>query len=331
MRKKLQYGVVGNGSWATALVKILTETNSVVYWYVRKYEYIEYIEKYHRNPMHLQAVALDTDALILTDNINELVSMCDVVVFCVPSTYFLDQIKPIQSMEGKYAVSAIKGLVGEENYTISQYFNKVMGVPEDHIAVLSGPTHAEEVSMEHLSYLTVSSVDPRTAATISNAFSCRYVQTIQGTDVIGVEYATCMKNVYAIACGICNSFRLGDNFQAVLVTSAYNEMVEFLNAIEPDPNRIPSRSAYLGDLLVTCYSQFSRNIVFGSMIGRGYSVVSTQAQMNMVAEGYYGTKHMYEIACKAGIRVPIIEAVYKILYENVKIKDVLKKYASALA
>ena len=332
MRRKLQYGVIGNGSWATALIKILTETNSMVYWHLRKYEYIEYIEKYGRNPRYLTEVTLDTGTLVLTADINELVEACDVVVFCVPSNFFVETAETITaSLDGKYMVSAIKGLVGDANLTISEYFNQVMHVPDDHIAIISGPTHAEEVAMEHISYLTISSSNQKLTSAVCRAFECRFVQAIQSNDVLGVEYSACMKNIYSIACGICHSYRMGDNFQAVLVTNAYNEMVNFLDKINPDPTRNPSQSAYLGDLLVTCYSQFSRNRVFGEMIGKGYSVVSINAQMSMVAEGYFATRQIFKLAEKLGIRIPIIESVYNILYDGMKIRDTLKIFTSSLS
>ncbi len=329
--EKLQYAVVGNGSWATALVKLLSETQDKLYWFVRNHENIEFIRKYKRNPTYLRSAALNTDRLIISDDLDEVVAASDVIVFCIPSTYFLAQIKNgTVPLDGKYIISAIKGFVSKNNLTIAEYFNQVHNIPFDRIAVVSGPTHAEEVAMERLSYLTISSKRIEVADMLSKAFASRYVKTITGTDIYGVEYSAGMKNVYAIACGVCHALGYGDNFMAVLVTSAYNEMVHFMDLSHPDPTRVPSRSAYLGDLLVTCYSQFSRNRTFGGMIGKGYSVISAQTEMNMVAEGYYATKCIFEIARDCKIHLPIVDAMYRILYENENTEFVIRELADSL-
>ncbi|MCK9626002.1 MAG: NAD(P)-binding domain-containing protein [Bacteroidales bacterium] len=329
--KKLQYAVIGSGSWATALVKLLSDTKEKLYWYVRNENNIEHIKLYGRNRNYLRSAALFPEKLIMTDDINEVVAAADIIIFCIPSTYFISQINNITvSLDNKYIVSAIKGLVSKDNMTIAEYFNSFYNIPYDRIAIISGPTHAEEIAMERLSYLTVSSKYSGVAELISEAFTCHYVKTIIGTDIYGVEYSAAMKNIYAVAVGVCHSLGYGDNFVAVLVTSAYNEMVEFLDLSHPDKDRIPSRSAYLGDLLVTCYSQFSRNRTFGGMIGKGYSVISAHTEMNMIAEGYYATKGIYEISKKLQLDLPIVEAMYKILYEDKYPDYVIKQLADML-
>lgn len=315
--KQLKYAVVGSGSWATALVKMISTTQKNLYWYVRDRNNIDHIKQFSRNRSYLRSAALNVDKLIISDDINEVIAAADVIIFCIPSAYFLSQIKHLSvSLDNKYIVSAIKGFVSKNNLTIAEFFHNIYHIPFDRIAVVSGPTHAEEIAMEHLSYITVSSKHLSVAKKISEAFKCSYVKTIAGTDIYGVEYSAAIKNVYAVAVGMCHAIGYGDNFISVLVTAAYNEMVEFLSLSHPDKERVPSRSAYLGDLLVTCYSQFSRNRTFGGMIGKGYSVVSAQTEMNMVAEGYYATKSIYEIVKKYQIDLPIITAMYQILYQE---------------
>lgn len=312
----LKYAVIGSGSWATALVKVLSATQEKLYWYVRDHENIDYIKSHYRNRSYLRSAALNVEKLIISDDINEVVSSADVIIFCIPSAYFLSQVKLLNtSLEDKYIVSAIKGFVSKNNLTIAEFFHNIYHIPFDRIAVISGPTHAEEIAMEHLSYITISSKHLSVAQKICQAFKCSYVNTIAGTDIYGVEYSAAIKNVYAVAVGLCHAIGYGDNFISVLVSAAFNEMSEFLSVSHPDRSRIPSRSAYLGDLLVTCYSQFSRNRTFGGMIGKGYSVVSAQTEMSMVAEGYYATKSLYEIAQKADLKLPIVEAIYQILYQ----------------
>ncbi len=330
-RDNLRYAMIGSGSWATALAKLLLNNQQSIVWYVRDEEMIDQMKKTHHNPYYLQAVKFDTDRIHLSSNINEVIEMADVLLFCIPSAYFLPEARSIaKSLKDKFIISAIKGIIPDDNITIAEYFNINFNVPFSRIGVVSGPCHAEEVAMEKLSYLTLSSKYIDVARSMCDVFSCSYIKALPGTDIYGVEYAAVLKNIYAIASGVCHSLSYGDNFIAVLITSAFHEMRDFLNASHPDPARQTSTSAYLGDLLVTCYSQFSRNRTFGSMIGKGYSVQSAQVEMNMVAEGYYGAKCIYEINRKYGVHMPIAEAVYKILYEHKYPAYVIKQLSENL-
>lgn len=330
--KDLRYGLIGSGSWATAIVKVLSDTGNKVNWYIRNSDNIDFIKEFGRNRSYLRSAALKIDMLEMSDDINEVVFNSNAVIFCVPSTYFLAQIKPLDNdlLKDKLIISATKGFVTNEHLTIAEYFHRVVGIPFDRIVVLSGPTHAEEVAMEKLSYLTFASKHIEVSGKVADSFSSHYVRVVCSTDIYGVEYSAAMKNVYAVAVGLCHSLGYGDNFISVLVTGAYNEMVRFLNSTHPDSSRIPSRSAYLGDLLVTCYSQFSRNRTFGGMIGKGYSVVSAHTEMNMVAEGYYATRCMYEISNKLNVELPIVNAMYQILYEEKSPHYVVNHLASIL-
>ncbi len=313
----LKYAVIGGGSWATALVKVLTSTQDKIYWYLRDEKSIEHIKQYKCNRKYLKTVHLDTEKIIFESDINAVVKAADILIFSIPSAFLIDQIKNIKvSLEDKYVVSAIKGFVSKDNLTVAEYFHHFFEIPYDHIIVLSGPTHSEEVAMENMSYITFSSKYEEVAKKVSQGFECYYIKPITGTDIFGVEYSAAMKNIYAIAVGICHSMRFGDNFVAVLITGAFNEIKTFLNVAHPDSNRLTTTSAYLGDLLVTCYSQFSRNRTFGGMIGQGYSVISARMEMNMVAEGYYATKSIYEISKNNNIELPIVSAVYRVLYED---------------
>lgn len=313
----LRYAMIGSGSWATALAKLILNNQESISWYVRDDEMIDQINRTQHNPYYLPAVKFDPKRVRMSSDINEIISESDVLVFCVPSAYFLKEAESINlSLEDKFIISAIKGIIPGDNITIAEYFNQKFEIPFSRIGVVSGPCHAEEVAMEKLSYLTLSSKHIEVARSICDIFSCEYIKTVPGTDIYGVEYAAVLKNIYAVAAGVCHALSYGDNFMAVLITSSFHEMRDFLHASHPDPKRKTSTSAYLGDLLVTCYSQFSRNRTFGSMIGKGYSVQSAQVEMNMVAEGYYGTKCIFEINKKYGVHMPIAEAMYRILYED---------------
>ena len=316
-RENLRYAMIGSGSWATALAKLLLNNKEKISWYVRDDEMIDQINKSKHNPYYLQAVKFDPDRIEMSSDINEVIEGADVLVFCVPSAYFLGEAQNIKvSLDNKFIVSAIKGIIPGDNITVAEYFNQNYDIPFSRIGVVSGPCHAEEVAMERLSYLTLSSKHLEVARSLCDVFSCDYIRTLPGTDIYGVEFAAVLKNVYAVAAGVCHALSYGDNFMAVLITSSFHEMRDFLHATHPDIKRKTSTSAYLGDLLVTCYSQFSRNRTFGSMIGKGYSVQSAQVEMNMVAEGYYSTKCIYEINKKYGVHMPIAEAMYRILYEG---------------
>ncbi len=316
-REGLRYAMVGSGSWATAIIKLLLNHQESIGWFLRDPKKIEYIQKNSHNHFYLQSVTLSPDRLKMTADINEVVENADVLVFCTPSTYFMSVMSKLKvSLKDKFIISAIKGFVDTENLTIAEYFHKHHHVPFDRIGIVSGPCHAEEVSMERLSYLTLTSKHIEVARALCDVFACEYIKTTPSTDIYGVEYAAALKNIYAIAAGICHGLGYGDNFMAVLMTNAYHEIKAFLNASHPDKDRVLTTSAYLGDLLVTGYSQFSRNRMFGNMIGKGYSVMSAKAEMNMIAEGYYASKCFNEINKEYRIDMPIAEAVYMILHEE---------------
>lgn len=330
-RENLRYAMIGSGSWATALAKLLLNNHDHISWFVRDQESIDQLKQTGHNPYYLQAVHFDSDRIDFSSDINEVIEASDVLLFTIPSAYFKDEVLKINcSLEDKFIVTAIKGMVPVENITVAEYFNINHGVPFSRIGVVSGPCHAEEVAMERLSYLTLSSKHIETARSLCDVFACNYIKTIPGTDIYGVEYAAVLKNIYAVAAGVCHALSYGDNFMSVLITNSFHEMRDFLHATHPDVNRKTSKSAYLGDLLVTCYSQFSRNRTFGIMIGKGYSVHSAQVEMNMVAEGYFGTKCIYEINKKFNVDMPIAEAMYKILYEQKYPAYIIKQLSEQL-
>ena len=329
--RTLRYAMIGSGSWATALVKVLLSSQESISWYMRDDENIKHIKKFMHSRSYLQSIHLDPSRLNMSSDINEVVENADVLIFAIPSTFFLKEVEKLNvSLKDKFILSAVKGFVAKENLTIAEYFNKYHSIPYDRVGVISGPCHAEEISMERLSYLTLSSKHVEISRALCDVFACEYIKTKPGTDIYGVEYSAALKNIYAIAAGICHSLGYGDNFMAVLITSAYHEIDEFLFASHPDKDRVTSTSAYLGDLLVTSYSQFSRNRTFGSMIGKGYSVKSAQLEMKMIAEGYYASKCISEINKKYNVDMPIAEAVYKILYEEKYPSYVIKQLTETL-
>ena len=308
---------MGGGSWATAVAKIVLEKVDHISWYMRRPEVIEDFKRLEHNPSYLTSVHFDVNRISFSSDINEVVRNCDTLIFVTPSHYLKNHLKKLkEKIHNKFVITAIKGIVPDENLICSEYFRQVFNVPDDNLAVLGGPSHAEEVALGRLTYLTIGCTDEEKAAQFADLIASSYVKTKTNSDVIGIEYASVLKNVYAIASGICNGLKYGDNFQSVLVSNAVQEMSRFLNAVYPIERNVYD-SVYLGDLLVTSYSNFSRNRVFGTMIGRGYSVKSAQIEMEMIAEGFYGTKCMKEINRHFHVNMPILDAVYNILYEKI--------------
>lgn len=317
--------VIGGGSWATAIVKLLTKNGKRVGWYMRNVNAIEHIREHGHHPNYLPAVELNNSMMDISNDINKVVEDADILIFAIPSAYFMDEVAKITvSYQNKLIISAVKGFVSDDNLTIAEYFHNIHSIPYDKIGVISGPCHAEEVSRERLSYLTISSKHQDVAEYLCNLFKNYYVNTIPGTDIYGVEYAAALKNIYAIAAGICNGLNYGDNFMAVLISNAFNEMKNFINITHPDKVRVTSQSAYLGDLLVTCYSQFSRNRTFGVMLGKAYPVRSAQLEMKQVVEGYYASKAIHDINKKYKMEMPIADAIYSILHEGRYAEGVMK-------
>ena len=328
----IKFCVIGNGSWATALIKLLLSKLDNIGWYIRSTETIDYIKRYNHNPRYLTSTTFDIQKLYMSTDLNEVIEHANVIILATPSAFLTDtlQILKATDLSDKFIVSAIKGIIPNTNETISEYFYRHYKVPYSQIGVISGPCHAEEVAMERLSYLTFSCKRRQLAEVISRYFENDYLRVVASTDIYGVEYAAVLKNIYAIAAGICHGLGYGDNFMAVLVSNAFEEMKRFLNSTYFSLTRTTTKSAYLGDLLVTCYSQFSRNRTFGTMLGKGYSVNAIQAEMNMVAEGYYASKCMFEINKKYSINMPIADTVYRIIYKNTPIKDEIKKLTEKL-
>lgn len=311
--------VLGGGSWATAIVKILTENLETVTWWMRDKDCADHIMKFKHNPRYIQSIQFDVERLNITTNIQETVDNSDILIVAIPSPYLAKAFEEmeVEGIEKKFIISATKGVVpAETNRIPARFFHKVFNVPYNKIGMIAGPCHAEEVAMERLSYLTIACEDQEIAEYVAKAMACRYINTTTSDDLFGTELSAILKNVYAVASGICHGLGYGDNFQAVLISAATRETQEFIDAVHPIHRDVKS-SAYLGDLLVTAYSQFSRNRNFGSMVGKGYSVRSAQIEMNMVAEGYYAAKGIYEINKKFNVDIPIVEAVYNILYERI--------------
>lgn len=324
--------VIGGGSWATALVKILCNNYPQVHWWMRSEEAIAHIQQFGHNPKYLQSVSFDTTQLVLSSNLESTLNAVDWVVISTPAAFLEEAFAGITGAHfaNKVVFSAVKGIIPSYNAIPARFIHKSFGVPYEHIGIISGPCHAEEVAMERLSYLTLACSNTAFAQQMAEALSCRYIKTTTSDDLFGTEFSAVLKNVYALAAGICHGLGYGDNFQAVLVSNAIQEIERFIDIIHP-VHRDTKTSAYLGDLLVTAYSNFSRNRTFGFMIGKGYSVKSAQLEMNMVAEGYYATKSLYEINQKFGVDMPILSAVYHIIYEKISPAIEMKLLAEKLA
>ncbi|NVK03357.1 MAG: NAD(P)H-dependent glycerol-3-phosphate dehydrogenase [Flavobacteriia bacterium] len=327
----LSVAVIGGGSWATALVKILSETNDYVGWWMRDEEAVMHIKRYHHNPKYLQSVELRTERIDVTTDMNHVVSEADYIIFAIPSAFLKPALDSLNTpISDKVIFSAIKGIVPDENLIVGEFFNQKYEVPIENIGVIMGPCHAEEVALERLSYLTCASQTQEYAKNMADALACDFIKTSTSDDIYGTEYAAVLKNIYSLAAGICHGLGYGDNFQAVLVSNATREMKKFIKAVHPIKRDITG-SAYLGDLLVTAYSQFSRNRLFGTMIGKGYTVRSAMLEMNMVAEGYYAANLIKSVKREYEVKMPISNAVYKILYEGKNPKKVMANLAEKLS
>ncbi|MDO6595702.1 NAD(P)H-dependent glycerol-3-phosphate dehydrogenase [Oceanihabitans sp. 2_MG-2023] len=332
MSTPLKYAVFGSGSWATAIVKMLCENQQEVGWYMRSVYIKEHLLKEKHNPSYLSSVEFHLEQLKLSNDINEMAAYADVLIFVIPSAFMHSELEKLtHTIKDKIIVSAVKGIIPETGKLVGEHFHDVYKVPFENIGVIAGPCHAEEVALERLSYLTISCADQEKAQNIANALSSDYIKTKISDDVIGIEYAVMLKNIYAIAAGIAHGLGYGDNFQSVLMSNAIREMKRFMKKMHKMKRNI-NNSAYLGDLLVTGYSVFSRNRMFGNMIGKGYTVKSAQMEMNMIAEGYYATKsaHLLNQKNKKKTQLPIINAVYEILYEGKDAKKVFKKLTDKL-
>ncbi len=309
--------IIGGGSWATAIAKIVVGHTHHIGWYMRRDDRIKEFKRLGHNPAYLMSVRFNTDEIYFSSDLNEIAQLYDTLVFVTPSPYLKNHLRKLRTrIRDKFILTAIKGIVPDENVVCSEYFHQVYDVPYENLACLAGPSHAEEVALERLSYLTVACADVDKAEAFAEVLRSDYIKTKTSTDVAGIEYSSVLKNVYAIAAGICSGLKFGDNFQAVLMSNAIQEMSRFLRSVLPSERDVDD-SAYLGDLLVTGYSNFSRNRVFGTMIGKGYSVKSAQIEMEMIAEGYFGTKCMKEINRHCHVNMPILDAVYNILYERI--------------
>ncbi|MBZ0327890.1 MAG: glycerol-3-phosphate dehydrogenase [Altibacter sp.] len=328
-----KFAVFGGGSWATAIVKMLCENLEEVGWYMRSVYALEHIKKEQHNPNYLSSVEFKLSQLRLSNDINEMVDYADYLIFVIPSAFLHEELaKLTTSLDGKIVFSAIKGIVPETSLIVGDHFNTHRGVPFHNIGVITGPCHAEEVALERLSYLTIACADEEKAKLVASYLSSDYIRCSISDDVIGTEYAAMLKNIYAIAAGIAHGLGYGDNFQSVLMSNAIREMKRYVKKVHKMKRDI-NDSAYLGDLLVTGYSVFSRNRMFGNMIGKGYTVKSAQMEMSMVAEGYYATKSAYHLNLQKGkksAKTPIINAVFEILYENKNPKLVFQKLTEKL-
>lgn len=322
--------VIGGGSWATAIIKMLSENLENIGWYMRSIYAIEHIKRNKHNPNYLSSAELHPEQLDLSDNLNDIIASYDVLIFAIPSAFLHTELQKLTvSLENKIVFSAIKGIVPETGLIVGEHFHDHYQIPFENIGVITGPCHAEEVAMERLSYLTVACQDEEKANALSKVIAGRYIKVTTSDDIIGTEYAAMLKNIYAIAAGIAHGLGYGDNFQSVLMSNAIREMKRFIKKVHKMKRNI-NNSAYLGDLLVTGYSVFSRNRMFGNMIGKGYTVKSAMMEMSMVAEGYYATKSAYEINEKNGAKTPIINAVYNVLYAKKEAKDEFEKLTNRL-
>lgn len=332
MNNPHQIAVLGGGSWATALVKILTDNQLKVYWYIRNQNDIDYLLQHRHNPKYLTSVHFNLEMLELSSDINAVIQANKRIIVAIPSAFVGNELKKVTiPLSGKTIFSAVKGIEPESELIIGEYLHQKFGVPMNQIGVITGPCHAEEVALERLSYLTIACLNKRRAQYLASMLSASYIITHTSRDVIGTEYAAVFKNIYALAAGIAHGIGYGDNFQAVLIANSIAEMKTIIRAIKRK-RRVIYHSAYLGDLLVTAYSTFSRNRMFGTMIGKGYSVKSAMMEMKMVAEGYYASKSAHHFLKQKELfnKAPIATSVYRILYLGERPREVFKELQNHL-
>lgn len=324
--------MIGSGSWATALAKLFLNHAPHISWFIRKEEDISYFQDYKTNPRYLSSIEFETEKISFYSSLKACVESADYLVLAIPSAFLDEAFKELSAadLKDKIVFSAIKGIVPQHNLIVGEYLHKLYQVSLENIGVITGPCHAEEVALEKLSYLTIASLNTDHAQTLSNLLNCRYLKSTVSDDIYGTEFSAVLKNVIAMAGGICHGLGYGDNFLAVLVSNALQEIKRFVDAVHPIDRDIKA-SAYLGDLLVTAYSQFSRNRMFGTMLGKGYSVKQAQLEMNMIAEGYYAVKCVYEINKKYKVHMPITDAVYRIVYENRNVRKEIIELSNLLS
>ena len=335
----MQFGIIGSGSWATAIAKILTDNGNSINWWIRNNESIQYIQKRKHNPHYLSGAYFNPSQLLLSNNIVEVVKAADVLVIAVPSSFVEEVLSavPIELWKNKKIISAVKGILPISNKLLNEYLADIADLPITNYFTLLGPCHAEEVASEKLSYLTFSGKDELTTKTIASYFKTEYINTIINDDVIGVQYAAVLKNIYALGAGIAHGLEYGDNFQSVYIAASANEMVGFLRKLTScENNKYPAdqnyaASVYLGDLLVTCYSLYSRNRTFGNMIGKGYSVKAATLELNMVAEGYNASKCIHKTNSLVNAQMPIATTIYSILWDHLPAEEGFKLIESFLA
>lgn len=318
--------ILGGGTWGTALAKIVLINQKSMNWFIRRDDQIEGFYKLGHNPSYLTNVKFNLAQITFYSNMEKAIKESDTIIIAIPSPYVKQYFRRIwnNTFKGKFMISALKGIIPNDNMVMSEFLADNFKIPLENIGVLSGPCHAEEVALERLSFLTVASRDQEKAKLLSDAINSRLLKAGVSDDVVGIELAAVLKNIYAIAAGICQGLLYGDNFQAVLMSNCAKEMSRFLDGVVPMERNITEQH-YLGDMLVTGYSQFSRNRTLGAMIGKGYSVKSAQLEMEMIAEGYYGAKCIYELNSRFNINIPIAETVYQILYEKIAPQKAIKK------
>jgi len=326
-RMRYRVAVIGGGTWATAIIKILSTNLEHIHWWVREEEIVEGVTKYGHNPLYLSSVFINPKEVKVTQDIRQAVAKADYIVIVSPSAFLHKTLEPLQKskLNRKKIIIAVKGIVPESMQVVTEYLRSQFSIPSGNMAVVSGPSHAEEISQEKLSFLTSASTSLELAETVSRFFTNRYVRTSISNDIMGVELAVVLKNIYALGAGIYSGLGYGDNFIACYVSNCLKEMKRFVNQMYSKEIRQMTDSVYLGDLLVTAYSRYSRNRMFGNMIGHGLSVKVTLLEMKMVAEGYYAARCVHEINKKEQANIPIVEAIYNVLYEDIPVAPEMKR------
>ena len=331
INKASRCAVVGHGSWATAIVKVLTINDSEVYWYVRNPEVLESLRSEGHNCRYLSDVELDMNRIHLSDDLNEAVSNTDILFLVMPAAFLKCYLSDLRvSLKDKMVVSAIKGIIPDENQFVTDYLKQQYGLSDSHLCFICGPTHAEEVGHGQLTYLTLACRNIVNARAVGEKLKTTSIKVSWQRDIDYLVRSSVFKNIYAVMVGIAVGMGYGDNFVSVLVANCIKEMYFLLDPQSVNDLTKFNPSNFFGDLLASCYSSHSRNRQFGMLIGRGNTVKTALNEMTMVAEGYYASKMISTLPEAQRQKMPIADMVSQILHQGVPARKAMKRLEELL-
>ena len=323
--------VIGHGSWATVLVKVLTTNESCVGWYVRNNEVLELLRDEGRNCRYLSDIEFDMNRIRLSDDLNAIVSEADILFLVTPAAYLKYYLSDLRiSLKDKMVVSAVKGIIPDENLFVTDYLKQQYGLSDAQLCFICGPTHAEEVGHGQLTYLTLACKEVMNTRVVGEKLKTSYIKISCQSNIDYLERSSVLKNIYAIIVGIAVGMGYGDNFISVLVSNCIKEMYFLLDPKNVNDLTKFTPSNFFGDLLVSCYSSHSRNRQLGMLIGRGNTVKTALNEMTMVAEGYYSSAMLPFLPEEQRRQLPIAEKAYQVLHQGMSARKAIKDLENLL-